>query len=255
MQSFVSPPDRIRAAGRQQQAFVRIEEQLMQFEKITLAEMDAVQLQDRMGTKLIFHLNRLPFFLSEMKREYQVFEINNIRLNPYQTLYFDDENWKLYHMHHNEKTNRFKLRFRSYLSSDLNFFEIKYKNNKGRTIKERIRVPEITTSIEGKSKELLSEVVPENSAVFNPKLWVNYSRITFVSKQKTERVTIDLNLIYKNKDKELALTDLVIAEVKQGRASTESPFLKLMKNNGIRPGSISKYCLGVMMLENEVKKK
>ena len=231
----------------------QIEEQVLQFEKISLHEMDAVQLQNRMDTKLIFHIDRLPFILEGMKQHYQVFEIDHGRLNPYSTVYFDDDQWKLYLLHHNEKSNRFKLRFRTYLSSNLSFFEIKYKNNKGRTVKERIKVPEITGTIEGKAAELLAAISPVPASDFLPKLKVNYSRITFVSKEKNERVTIDINMVYSNREKELALNDLVIAEVKQGRASTGSPFLKIMKGQGIRPGSISKYCLGVLLLNPEVK--
>jgi len=230
------------------------EEQLLQFQKITLQEMEAVQLQDRMDTKLVFHRDRLPFILARLKDDYLVFEINNCRLSPYQTLYFDDDRWKLYLMHHNEKMNRFKLRYRTYVNSDLSFFEVKYKNNKGRTQKERIKVPCVSNEIDESAAKLMKEITNLEPAGFFPKLWVNYSRITFVSKLKTERVTVDLHLCYKNNDSRIALDDLVIAEVKQGRASSGSPFLRLMKEQGIRAGAISKYCLGVVMLHDNVKK-
>ena len=45
----------------------------------------------------------------------------------------------LYHRHHIGRSNRFKVRSRRYVESDLCFFEVKYRNNKGRTIKNRIR--------------------------------------------------------------------------------------------------------------------
>lgn len=252
MEPFVSPDITTPGEGKLQ-IFLALEKQIQQFEKISLNEMDAVQLQDRMDTKLIFHINQLPSILNEMKSGYSVFEINNYRINPYHTLYFDDQNWKLYLMHHNQKSNRFKLRYRSYLSSGISFFEVKYKNNKNRTVKERIKVPEIQTEIEGKAKELLSEIIPGVLPDFKPVLWVNYSRITFVSKAKSERVTIDINLAFKNKEKQLALDELVIAEVKQGRASAGSPFLKIMKSRGLRQVSISKYCMGVILLHEHIK--
>ena len=42
-------------------------------------------------------------------------------------------------MHQNKKLNRYKIRQREYLISDISFFEIKFKSNKGRTIKKRIK--------------------------------------------------------------------------------------------------------------------
>lgn len=253
LNKFVAP-DVVKPEGVYLSVLSQIENQVSLFEKITLQEMDAVQLQNRMDTKMIFHLNRLPFILDQLITDYRVFEINNYRLNPYQTLYFDTEDWKLYNLHHNEKTNRYKLRFRKYQSSDLIFFEVKYKNNKGRTIKERVKVQEFPDVIDGKAKELLEEISSSPCNLFVPKLWVNYTRITFVSKLNSERVTIDINLSFKNNSKQFMLYDLVIAEVKQGRASTGSSFLKIMKSQGVRPGSISKYCLGVSLIEDKVKK-
>lgn len=216
--------------------------------------MDAVQLQNRMDTKLIFPIDSLPSFLEQIKKDYLAFEINGVRLNPYRTLYFDDENWLLYLLHHNQKMNRFKLRYRTYLSSDLSFFEIKHKNNKNRTVKERIKVPGIEFSITENAGKLLHEITGFESSCFVPKLWVHYSRITLVSKSKDERVTLDVNLSYKNEEKEMQLPELIIAEVKQGRSSSNSPFLQLMKHHHIRPGSISKYCLGVALLQEGIKK-
>jgi len=244
---FVSP-EMVQPAERYVKAFAQVEAQLNQFGKITLQEMEAVEFQNRMDTKLIFHLDRLPMILAGMKENYQVFEINKYRLNPYQTLYFDTEDLALYLLHHNGKTNRYKIRYRSYLSSDISFFEIKYKNNKGRTIKERIKVPEIATCIDGKASVLLEEITSAKPDQFRPELWVNYSRITFVNINKSERVTVDLALSFKNGTRETGLHDLVIAEVKQMRASAGSPFLKMMKEQGIRSGSISKYCLGTALL-------
>jgi hypothetical protein len=232
----------------------QIESILSEFQKISLQEMDAVQLQNRMDTKYMFHISKLPYILDRMKADYFVFEINNFRMSPYRTLYFDDEKWSLYLMHHNQKANRFKLRYRTYVSSDLSFFEVKYKNNKERTVKERIKVPEISYVIDGKAGELMREITDKAPEAYSPKIWVNYSRITFVSRQKTERVTIDINLSFIDNEKEFALNNLVIAEVKQGRATTGSSFLKILKELGIRSGSISKYCFGAALLHQDLKR-
>jgi hypothetical protein len=46
---------------------------------------------------------------------------------------------------------------------------------------------------------------------------------------------------------------MVIAEVKQEKRKA-SPFLVIMKKYHIREGSISKYCLGIATMCNDVKK-
>ena len=46
---------------------------------------------------------------------------------------------------------------------------------------------------------------------------------------------------------------LVIAEVKQPSRVCPSPFMALMRQQGIRKASFSKYCVGVSLLHPEVK--
>jgi hypothetical protein len=48
------------------------------------------------------------------------------------------------------------------------------------------------------------------------------------------------------------IENLVIAEVKQ-ESNGHSPFIRLMKKHHIRPGSLSKYCYGVITLYKDVK--
>jgi len=85
-----------------------------------------------------------------------------------------------------------------------------------------------------------------------PQIWVNYSRITLVNKNTPERVTIDINLHYKNDEQIKNIDNIVIAEVKQDKAS-KSSFIKLMRKYHIRQGSISKYCFGIISLYDKIK--
>ena len=50
------------------------------------------------------------------------------------------------------------------------------------------------------------------------------------------------------------MKNLVIAELKQERVSRNSPFAAALKKRLIRPGSISKYCLGVALLKENAKR-
>ncbi|MBK7667230.1 MAG: VTC domain-containing protein [Sphingobacteriaceae bacterium] len=48
-----------------------------------------------------------------------------------------------------------------------------------------------------------------------PNIWINYKRITLVNNANAERVTIDTELEFINKDFKKKMDNLVIAEVKQ----------------------------------------
>ncbi len=226
---------------------------LRAFRPITLAEMDGVKLLDRTDTKFVFNLHKLPQVLQSLAEHYKILEVNGINENRYESLYFDTPDFKLYMDHHNGRTNRYKIRYRKYVDSDLVFFEIKNKNNKGRTIKSRIRRDRISEMIEGRSVELIHQKAPFCPGELQSKLWVNYSRITFVNKFTAERLTIDLDLLLKTGEQELKFENLVIAEVKQ-EGPCFSPFAGIMKTNHVREGSISKYCFGVISLIADIKK-
>jgi hypothetical protein len=226
---------------------------LCSFDSITLAEMDGVKLLDRTDTKFAFNYDRLPVILNCLKDDYKILDIKGVKQNRYETLYFDTPGFKLYNEHHNGRASRYKVRYRKYVDSNLVFFEVKYKNNKGRTIKSRVKREHINEVIEGKSKELIKEKTPLVPEDLQSKLWVNYSRITLVNKTSTERLTLDLDLQLKKGDQSISYQNLVIAEVKQEKARP-SPFLKVMKTNHLRKGSMSKYCFGVVTLIDGVKK-
>lgn len=225
---------------------------LSTFDSITLEEMDGVKLLDRMDTKFTFNFNQLPAILEDLHKNYKILNVNGINQNKYETLYFDTSGFKLYLDHHNGQVNRYKVRYRKYVDSDLIYFEIKHKNNKGRTVKSRIRRKRIDEIISGKAAELVYTKTPLNPESLQSKLWVNYSRITLVNKYSAERLTLDLNLEFINKENTFSLPNLVIAEVKQKKIG-DSPFLQVMKNNRVREGGISKYCFGVISLIRGIK--
>lgn len=223
------------------------------FDPITLKEMDSVKLMDRTDTKYTFNISLLPEVLKEAAMHYRVLNVENNRISRYKTLYFDTEDFDLYNQHHSGKLNRYKIRHRTYVESDLGFLEVKFKNNKGRTIKTRIRENEVPNLSCGRPLEFLEKTLPFNPLVLKPKIWINYSRITLVNKTSAERLTIDLGLEFVKDTFNRNLNQLVIAEVKQD-SKVASPFVTIMKKHHVRQGSISKYCFGIASTFNEVKK-
>ena len=216
--------------------------------------MDSVSLQDRLDTKFMFNEALLPELLQQMKSRYFVLEINEKRYSHYETLYFDTAEFGLYLRHHNGRINRFKFRSRRYVESNLNFFEIKFKNNKGRTIKERIKRPELVREINDNARDFVRSISPIDPDSLVPKLWVNYRRLTFVNKTSAERLTIDMNLNFVDTSNTIFYKGLVIAEVKRSKANEKSPFISLMRKYSVLEKSISKYCLGVITLNKNIKK-
>ncbi len=230
-----------------------ISNMLHQFHPITLEEMEGVKLMDRTDTKFTFNIQSLPIILKEATEYYKILNIEGNRISRYKTLYFDTQDFDLYNEHHSGKLNRYKIRHRTYVESNIGFLEVKFKNNKGRTLKTRIKEVEVPELHSGKAFEFLKKTLPFDPLILLPKIWINYSRITLVNKKSAERLTLDLNLEFEKDGKTELLDQLVIAEVKQD-SKIGSPFITIMKKNHIRQGSISKYCFGVASSFQEVKK-
>lgn len=224
------------------------------FEKITLEEMDNVKLMDRVDMKFIFNERYLPGFLRQVKDHYRSLEVSGTRMSRYETLYYDTPRYDLYTTHHNGRLNRYKVRLRRYVESDLNFFEVKFKNSKARTQKTRVRRKSTDPAIEGKAEELLTQTAKMRPEHLVPKLWVNYTRVTLVNRFEEERLTIDLDLEVRTEDgRSKTFGGLVIVEAKQGKMQ-KTPFVKLLREHHIGEGGMSKYCLAVYSLVDDVKK-
>src|SRR5258705_9517248 len=171
-----------------------IQNVLNDFAPVTLDEMDGKKLMNRTDTKFVFPQSQLAVFLETLKHDYEVLDVEGNRISRYESLYFDTVNFDLYHQHQRGKLNRHKVRYRKYVESDLNFFEIKFKSNKNRTIKDRIKEKKIQSAIRDRAEQLLGDKTGLRPEELEAKFWVNFSRITLVSKHSAERTTIDLDL-------------------------------------------------------------
>ena len=165
----------------------KLREILSSFSPISLKEMDRVKLQNRVDTKFVFETSLLPQILADISNDYAVLTIKEKRWNSYRTLYFDTKDLQCYIQHHNGKANRYKIRFRNYVESQLNFLEIKLKNNKSRTIKFRKETNELEENLSQSSKQFINDCTFFNGNELIPVLWNNFTRITLVNKTINER--------------------------------------------------------------------
>jgi hypothetical protein len=222
------------------------------FDPITLEEMDSVELLNRIDTKFVFPAGQLHQIMGMIVDKYNILDVDGVRLNHYRSLYFDTPDHLLFLAHQRGKMNRNKVRYREYSDSGKTYFEIKFKNNKGRTVKNRIKRVGIEPLLEGKPALMLSRLTPISPEALQPSLDVTFTRMTFVDKARTERVTMDLDLHFRNNGAEKDYSGLVVAELKQDRAGG-SQLLALMHKLHIRECRVSKYCLGIAALNPGIK--
>ncbi len=224
------------------------------FNGVGLKELDQVSLLNRVDTKFIFDIEKLAVVLLELQKHYSILDINGTRLNQYDSIYFDSPDLKLYHLHHNDRKNRFKIRYRKYVDSDLSFFELKMKNNKGRTNKKRIKTDDIYKYLTSEAKALFDKNISDREKWnFQFCIQILFNRLTLVDKKFSERATIDLNLTYQKDTNKVVKDRLVIVELKQSKQNRKSPMFEILKNNGVYPYKISKYCLGILSCYPNVK--
>lgn len=226
---------------------------LQKFDPISLEAMDSVKLMNRTDTKFLFTADQLEKILYDIMDHYRVLEINGTRSSRYKTLYYDTANLDLYMAHHRGKLNRYKIRHRTYVETDAGYLEVKFKNNKGRTIKDRVAEKRAPYNWHLNSEQFLKKTQPFDPQLLVPTIWVNYSRQTLVHKSDAERLTLDTCLEFEKDGTLHQVPNLVIAEVKQDKRRN-STFMQMMKKYHIREGSLSKYCLGIALTCNGVKK-
>lgn len=216
------------------------------FEPISITEMDRVKLQVRMDTKYLLHDRGLPAVLQELAPEYRLLHVDGVPGTRYRTLYYDTADLQHYLAHHNGRTFRSKVRYREYVGSDLFFLEVKRKTGRGGTDKARLRVDGIHEELQGPELEFVQRSGGGTDPLL-PTLWNNFSRLTLVHRTRAERLTLDRELVFIHDGQGLELTGICIAELKEEKERSGSPFADLMRRNGQRPQSMSKYCTGIVL--------
>lgn len=225
---------------------------IARFPTITLAEMEAVKLQVRVDTKYIFPQEQLAEVLTALADEYRLLEVDGRRGSAYRSLYFDTPGRRHFHDHHNGRTFRSKVRFREYIGSGSGYLEVKRKTGRGHTDKARLPVTGIMEELTAEQQAFVAEK-SGCAEPLAPVMWNHFTRVTLVHRTRAERLTIDHDLRFSDPDGHAALDGLCVAEVKEQRADRGSPFVGLMRRAGIRPASLSKYCVGTVLLSPGVK--
>lgn len=237
-------------------------EVLGRFRSVGLSDITSVnrhmKLLRRHDTKFVFKREKLETLLGQLDG-YSVLDIDDRRIFDYENLYFDTDDLMFYLQHHNGKLCRYKLRYRRYVDSDLKYWEVKIKKNKTKTVKKRFEQEDEIVRLTDEIKDSTRGVLPAHHGIdfdrVEPRLWINFKRITLIDAKLGERATIDMNISYRSVEgRECRLDDIVVAELKQATISMRSPFVQEARRLGIYPKRFSKYCTGIIMMGEPVKK-
>ena len=233
---------------------VEIDGLIERFEAVNLQELDKARLLNRVDTKFLLCEGSMHAVLADMAPQYDALSIEDKRFSRYHTVYFDTPDFALYNQHHNDRANRYKVRCRKYVETGISFLEVKQKTNKRRTVKNRLEIPELPTRFNSSSMAFLDYHYPMQTHILEPVIWNRFRRATLVSKCRSERATIDLDLTYGWGVKEGCLTSVGIVEVKQAKFNPDSPLVHRLRAEGVRPMGFSKYCAAMMEIYPYLKR-
>jgi hypothetical protein len=208
---------------------------------ISLADLDAIAaLQVRNDRKYVVDETIVDLMLCELAGGLQILQIDGLRAF---------------------NRRRFKVRTRTYEDSAKVTLEVKTKDGRGRTVKERLDYDIDNSSRltpEGRrflQMVLASSDVPVTDEVLNetglhPVLTTAYRRSTIVHETSGTRATIDSALVCTATDGRSTSLDAVIVESKSPTAA--GPVDRWMWAHGHRPVKISKCSTGLAALYPEL---
>lgn len=220
---------------------------------ISLDEIKALSLLDRLDVKFILHEHQLAQIMERLRKQYRVLEINSVRPGRYYTTYFDTPDFAMFHSHHNGLRVRHKVRWRWYIDSNLVFLEVKEKTNRDRTVKARTVLPAPMSRLHELDTSWMPPSLTVAPEALQPVVWNQFRRMTLADFDRQERITIDVGIEFGRGEKKIPLPGLVIVEVKQRKFSLNSPIGRELHRLQLHPTHISKYCVSMAMLHPELK--
>lgn len=221
---------------------------LARLEPISLAELNAqAELMTRVDRKYFVPRTLLSSLLSQVEDEFRVLQIGSERVFEYRTVYFDTPDFMFFRQHAQGRRHRFKVRTRTYSNSGDCRLEVKSKGYRGQTVKERI-THENPHELDQESHDFITSITGEDSALLRPVLETVYHRVTLC--HDDQRVTCDLNLECRAGDAKHYGPNDVLVETKSSGA--RGPIDRLLHSSGVRPHSVSKYCVSASLLYPEL---
>lgn len=168
---------------------------------LDLDRIAAVRLMNRVDTKYLVDETLCMELLELAADQYYVQIIDDCRACRYATLYYDTPQWDMYHLHHNRRLTRQKIRTRTYVETGVTYLEVKNKSNKGRTHKRRMALDRslfAAAATDTAAADFLRREARYAPEALSPSLATRFVRVTLVNHAMTERLTIDFDLHFDN---------------------------------------------------------
>jgi hypothetical protein len=221
---------------------------------IGLSELDAAAaLQRRVDTKYLIDLDQLDRIADRLAATHRRLVIDGRSAFDYRSSYLDTPALTCFHAHRQGRRLRFKARTRSY-DTGLCRFEIKLKDPRGATDKHALTIPAAEFgTLPGRAPGFLTEVLARRYGTgapggLAPRLLVRHYRHTLAARSEACRVTLDTELSFTAGGITAGLHDgLVLVETKSVRG--RGPADELLRRAGVRPVSVSKYCIGMALVD------
>lgn len=163
--------------------------------KISLEEAKKIKLFNRIDNKYDITFNQFCQLVEFISNNYYIVvnSKNEILLN-YKSIYFDTYSYDMYNDHKNDTENRQKIRIREYENGD-KFLEIKTKTKDKRTKKKRINI--VSNNLVDYKNWIVDNLNYDYTKI-KEKIEISFKRLTIISKDKNERITIDFGIKFNN---------------------------------------------------------
>lgn len=209
-------------------------------------------LQTRVDRKYVLPADLVATLLARVPEELCVLEIDHLRMFRYESVYFDTPDLTAYRQHAHGRRRRVKVRTRAYLDTRECLLEFKSVGARGETVKERYPYPwSARHGLDPEARGLAHERVGRSIAApaLRETLTITYQRSTFVAPGSGSRMTCDVDLQFQDPDgrRSHPLGGLVVLESKT--VGAESAVDRALRRLGVRPLSLSKYCVGMALLD------
>lgn len=219
---------------------------LCDLEPISLEQLnEQARLMTRIDRKYFVSRAVLTEVLGRMPGEFRVLEIDRTRVFRYSTVYFDSPEFRFFRQHAQGRRHRYKVRTRTYCESGDCMLEVKSKGYRGQTVKERIdHDPSTPHELTASDTAFVERIIGEDAARLRPVLETVYHRATLC--HDDQRVTLDLDLeCISGEASHSGPTDVLVETKSPGG---RGPLDRMLLEAGVRPHSVSKYCVAASLL-------
>lgn len=229
---------------------------LAELPPISLAEIEGAELMSRLDQKYLIRRAWIPELLVACKGDYSILEVDGHRQSGYANRFIETDDYQSLHAHTRGRKVRFKARIRQYSSNLRAFLEVKEKTVQGMTVKARVE-RDSKDGIDGELTPSEWTFLREHYNYDEPSMagiTCHFNRLTLVSKDQAERITIDTEITFRSGERVEELGDICIMEIKQERINRNSPLLKALEAFKFeftplgRETSMSKYVVGTLLL-------